>query len=758
MSVGTGSASPSVLLAVSGESVCITGFKPVALSGFSVTIADPSAPATSGTAVPLDPSQAAELVFTPRQDLNAEGAQATVHTFVSYSDGTVADISSSVRVQGHVFSVPSTYSLSVNSTLPVVTVNASYGDAALCGAGLNATWVLCSAVPMGSSLGTLNIAMPSPLAIAEVWVEPFVSSATDGAAQSLVAVPTSSPIRIFLSFSDGTLRDFSSDPRTSLSLTSGVGLCSIVPSQAGSPQLTVLRPGTSGTCSVQAVVSFPRFPSLRLANSTLVTAVSAVNLYLRPVDVATPPPLSTQAAGLPAEPAATVRLLRCDWRGYEARSVWALAQLSNCTQQLQVSPGGTGCTLYDINSPTAGVQLSIGDAAVVSLVSNPAATAVPLHNLLLPVAPGQTVLHASFGAGSPALTTLRISVEDTFLPAWPRVQALADTTFDLAAQMVASGFTLSYMVLPSTEWEQRLALGSAPTAQQVEDQGMTVEETGPVNPPADGADPAGPFIYQATVSGLAPATNYTALLVVRSGDVLVQTLLVLSGVLTPDNVAPSFTTLGPLAPIQLQPAAQTFNLSLPLSVDKPCGIGYALFRAKPCAMGRPNAAQVAAGAPPSLARCTCSNQADCAPVAFGVLDASGPGRNVTLRLQVSAAWVPLQHDTDSIVTRCWSTPTMCGSRLCNCCRACRATIRSQASVVHQARAYCAPQVSGIASTNSQTCVTKPLQHAQCVSASPQLTSRSLQHSNTHCSWPHKTDCQITRAGRWTAGEPGSIAV
>ena len=47
-------------------------------------------------------------------------------------------------------------------------------------------------------------------------------------------------------------------------------------------------------------------------------------------------------------------------------------------------------------------------------------------------------------------------------------------------------------------------------------------------------------------SGLAPATNYTVLMSVGSGSILVGTVVVVSGVLTPDTNAPTFQAVGPM--------------------------------------------------------------------------------------------------------------------------------------------------------------------------------------------------------------------
>ena len=79
------------------------------------------------------------------------------------------------------------------------------------------------------------------------------------------------------------------------------------------------------------------------------------------------------------------------------------------------------------------------------------------------------------------------------------------------------------------------------------------------------------------VSGLKPATNYSVLFAVSSGPLLVQTVTVVSGVLTPDSVSPSFLGVGGIGE-SLQLGVQAFTLRLPVAVDKPADISYAIYR------------------------------------------------------------------------------------------------------------------------------------------------------------------------------------
>jgi hypothetical protein len=82
-------------------------------------------------------------------------------------------------------------------------------------------------------------------------------------------------------------------------------------------------------------------------------------------------------------------------------------------------------------------------------------------------------------------------------------------------------------------------------------------------------------------SGLKPGTNYTALLAVVSsggggGSLVVDAVAVLSGALTPDTVAPRFVSIGPMQGPSLS-SAQSFAATVPLAVDKPSTVSYALY-------------------------------------------------------------------------------------------------------------------------------------------------------------------------------------
>jgi hypothetical protein len=81
---------------------------------------------------------------------------------------------------------------------------------------------------------------------------------------------------------------------------------------------------------------------------------------------------------------------------------------------------------------------------------------------------------------------------------------------------------------------------------------------------------------------LRPATNYTALLAVRSSAFLAPSVTALTGILTPDTQAPSFASV---ALVNSSADASSFFLTLDLALDEPGFISYAVYRSLPCSTG-----------------------------------------------------------------------------------------------------------------------------------------------------------------------------
>ena len=83
------------------------------------------------------------------------------------------------------------------------------------------------------------------------------------------------------------------------------------------------------------------------------------------------------------------------------------------------------------------------------------------------------------------------------------------------------------------------------------------------------------YTHTQTVTGLAPATNYTVYIAVRSNR-LISTLVAITDVLTPDTTAPTFSGVGPIA--SLAQDTSHFTLRLPVRVNEASQVNYAVFR------------------------------------------------------------------------------------------------------------------------------------------------------------------------------------
>lgn len=110
-----------------------------------------------------------------------------------------------------------------------------------CSPSLVTTWSTCS-LTLASGTGTVRVRLPSPRTIVNftatpagtpaganlsVGSTPVITSTGDSAAMQPIGLPTSAALSVFVSFSDGTVRDFSADPRTSITVTAGAALCAV---------------------------------------------------------------------------------------------------------------------------------------------------------------------------------------------------------------------------------------------------------------------------------------------------------------------------------------------------------------------------------------------------------------------------------------------------------------------------------------------------------------------------------------------------
>lgn len=134
------------------------------------------------------------------------------------------------------------------------------GAAAVCQPYLSAAWSVCS-IPLGSGAGNVKINLPLPKAVANFTIRPAViTSALNPAALDPIRLPTLAATSLFVLFTDGSVRDFSADARTSYTVTAGASLCQITQGgqcsfYVGDPLLAILRCGcrllhsSTGNCS-----------------------------------------------------------------------------------------------------------------------------------------------------------------------------------------------------------------------------------------------------------------------------------------------------------------------------------------------------------------------------------------------------------------------------------------------------------------------------------------------------------------------------
>lgn len=240
------------------------------------------------------------------------------------------------------------------------------------------------------------------------------------------------------------------------------------------------------------------------------------------------------------------------------------------------------------------------------------------------LAPGSATLTATF-QGSDANTSIPVSVEDTYLPTWPRAARASDTSAVVTANMTANS-SVTVVVVPSAG----LDYGDVSPAGVEAGGGATLllDATG------------GPAHFAATLGSLVPGTNYTALLAVRRGTALASGVLALSGLLVPDTAPPSFAAarlVGSAVPPDSVDGR--WSVTLDLGLDEPGAVRYALYRDDAaCATGarrRPSA-----GAPGNRAWRWADRGGDHAARRLRTRGSVLPARQAAVQLRVQAGWQP----------------------------------------------------------------------------------------------------------------------
>ncbi|DBA74581.1 TPA: hypothetical protein ACH3X2_009453 [Trebouxia sp. C0005] len=327
-----GSMTASTTVSVVATYVCLTKISLVAYTG-AVWLSPPAS---------ISPIASVTAQLQPLQDFSYESSSAAVRAYASFSDGFMNDVTDLPGL--NITSLAPLY-LSVNDSVGNITaaVTASYGNASYCGNGLNASLAVCS-VSIGTGNGPVNVTLPTPTAILGFTATPaYIAPAGDPATYAPLSVATTSTLNVTLSFSDGTVKDFSSDSRAVFAFVPSATVCTLTQT-AGQPTTVTVAAGTSNSashvCRVQ--VTFPVFGDAALTLDTTVNAVlmESVVLSAQTYDSISAPATTTSTEPGPLQP------VSCNTTDYEQATVWVLGVLNNAS------------TLYDLTT-AASTSLSV---------------------------------------------------------------------------------------------------------------------------------------------------------------------------------------------------------------------------------------------------------------------------------------------------------------------------------------------------------------------------------------------------------------
>lgn len=97
---------------------------------------------------------------------------------------------------------------------------------ASCTISLVSSYSTCSSVLLATGLGAVNVDLPMPTAIEAILLSNLqLAPPRDAAAQAPVSLPTAAAVQVLVRFSDGTLRDFTTDSRTTITVVAGADMC-----------------------------------------------------------------------------------------------------------------------------------------------------------------------------------------------------------------------------------------------------------------------------------------------------------------------------------------------------------------------------------------------------------------------------------------------------------------------------------------------------------------------------------------------------
>ena len=413
----------------------------------------------------------------------------------------------------------------------------------------------------------------------------------------------------------------------------------------------------TGSCTPSIKMTYPNNLTL-VGTGPVISFVTMTSLKSK-VQVQEAPVAGGADGGGWTEPTPLVlTLLKCDWTRYQPATFHYSASLTNCT-----SPP---CPEYNLDA-SVNVTLDDPSVAIRAIQGNQGNGSSP-SNLIVPLQPGVVSLSAQLGPSS--LVTV-LSVHDSFLPGWPRMAPISDTSILIQTNMTDlsgitsdfGGWTIGYRLVDSST---TAALNSTiPGPSEILGDGNFLDLT-------PYPEVVGPGFYSKEVDSLTPGTNYTVFLalspyplVYDSSDgnvsnVIVQgpylpTTFVISSILTLNQDPPSFTSISPItSPPASTPSSFFFSLQVSVDLDRPgSSVSFLVLPDLSCLNQSLVTTDLVLDSLSKEVSCGCDQPFQCLPLSSGQVDLGEDSLGSTLDIegfQLLSPFEFLQPSTCSAVS------------------------------------------------------------------------------------------------------------
>lgn len=99
-----------------------------------------------------------------------------------------------------------------------------------CQKSLTTSWAVCS-VPLGDGVGTVTVRLSRPVGIVNFTAAPLSITGPDNdAASDPIGLSHAASLSLLVEFDDGSVKDFSKDPRTTFTVSAAsLGFCKVAP-------------------------------------------------------------------------------------------------------------------------------------------------------------------------------------------------------------------------------------------------------------------------------------------------------------------------------------------------------------------------------------------------------------------------------------------------------------------------------------------------------------------------------------------------